>query len=160
MRCGALSSGLLERTFTYTSQVSGAARLGAALSGNPKRLAAVATRRRVVAVPLCDRCRSHWRRYRWLVAGMVFAFLLLSALLVIWVQRTWGSPLALGNHRAVEVLLLGLLGTAALAVGAAVLVRPPIRAKEITEQTITLTGVSDAFPGAVASRPWWRRNEK
>src|SRR5262249_46799954 len=146
--------------FTYTPPVSGAARIGAALSGNPKRLAAVATRRRVVPVPLCDRCRSHWRRYRWLVAGVVFAFMLLTALLVIWVQRTWGSLLELRNPRAVECLLLGLLGIAALVAGATVLVRPPIRAKEITEQSILLTGVSDTFPGAVPSRPWWKRNKK
>jgi hypothetical protein len=109
---------------------------------------------------LCDRCQSHWRRYRWLVAGLVFVFLLLVALLVAWVLRTAGSLLELRNQRGVESLLIGLLVVAALVVGAASLVRPPIRAKEITEQTIILTGVSDSFPGAVASRAWWKRRKK
>jgi hypothetical protein len=90
----------------------------------------------------------------------VLAFVLLMALLVAWVQRTWGSLLELRNPRAVEILLLGLLGIAALVVGAAVLIRPPIRAKAITEQTIILTGVSDRFPSAVRPRAWWQWSKK
>src|SRR5262249_24484977 len=133
MRCGTASSCVVEKTFTYTPRVSGAVRIRALLSGDPGLLAAVAKRRGVVPVPLCDRCRSHWRRYRWLAAGLVLAFVLLMALLVARVQRTWGSLLELRNPRAVEILLLGLLGIAALAVGTAALIRPPIRAKKITE---------------------------
>lgn len=73
---------VVERTFAYTPQASGATRIRAVLSGNPRRLATVATKRHVIPVPLCDRCQSHWRRHRWLAAGMVFVFLLLVALLV------------------------------------------------------------------------------
>src|SRR5262249_24838837 len=130
MRCGTASSCVVQKTFTYTPRVPGAVRLRALLSGDPGLLAAVAKHRSVVPVPLCDRCRSHWRRYRWLAAGMVFAFMLLTALLVIWVQRTWGSLLELRNPRAVEILLLGLLGIAALVAGAAVAGRPPTPAEE------------------------------
>ena len=154
MRCGAVSSCVVQKTFTYTPRVPGAVRIRALLSGDPGLLAAVAKHRSVVPVPLCDRCRSHWRRYRWLAAGLVLAFVLLIALLVAWVQQTWGSLLELRNQRAVEILLLGLLGIAALVVGAAALIRPPIRAKAITEQTIILAGVSDRFPGAVRPRAW------
>jgi hypothetical protein len=117
-------------------------------------------RKSVVPVPLCERCRLHWRRYHWLTAGIALAFLVLMALHVVWVQATWGSLLEIRNQRAVEMLLLGLLGLAALVVVAAALFKPPIRAKEITERTITLTGVADSFPGAVSSRAWWKRNRR
>jgi len=89
-------------------------------------------------------------------AGLVLAFLLLLALLVTWVHLTWGPLLEFRNQAAVELLLLGLLGISTLVMGAAALVKGPIRTKEITERTILLTGVADNFPGAEAPRPWWK----
>jgi hypothetical protein len=160
MRCGAASSCVVQKTFMSTPRVPGAVRIRALLSGDQDQLAAVAKHRSIVPVPLCDKCQSHWKRYRWLAGGVVFGFVLLIALLVAWIQWTWGSLLELRNQRAVEILLLGLLGIATLVVGAAALIRPPIRAKEITEQTIILTGVSDRFPGAVRPRAWWPWSKK
>jgi hypothetical protein len=128
LRCGRPSSGVVEKVFTYTPRVAGAARIAAglaALGGDPRPLAALATRRCLLGVPLCDGCRAHWRRHRWLAAGFVLGFLLLLAVLVLGVHLTWGSLLEIRNRTGVEMLLLGLLGITALVEGAAALVRGP-----------------------------------
>jgi hypothetical protein len=94
-----------------------------------------------------------------LTAGFVIGFVLLIALLVASVAWMGGPLNQPGNQRAVEFLLLGLLMLTLLVVGAVALVRPPIRAKVITEQFVILTGVAASFPGAIPppARFWGAR---
>jgi hypothetical protein len=71
----------------------------------------------------------------------------------------WGPLDQPGSRRGVEYLLLGVLVLTSLVVGAAALVRPPIKAKVIAEGFILLTGVAERFPGAMppAARFWGAR---
>ena len=106
------------------------------------------TKRMKMAAPLCHRHRNHWRMRGLLiwVGLVVVVFLTATALVVVAVKSAERGPgerpilisLAFGG-----VLLLGwLIMTIALQQSA-------IRATEITDESMTLTGVSPGFISAL-----------
>jgi hypothetical protein len=165
MHCGLPSSSIRERTFEYTGpgnwkgQNAAITAVLARSYGYTGPPVDSSTRSVVIPVPLCGRCRSHWRRHGWSTAGLTTCFVLLIGLFTLLVNWRRGPLDQPGNRGAVAFLLLGLLVLTALFVGGAALFRPPIKAKVITAQLIILTGVADNFPGAVprAARFWGAR---
>jgi hypothetical protein len=92
-----------------------------------------------VGVPLCARHRFHWfGRYLFILGG--FLGIILLAYLAV---TQWEGPMA-------EDLALALgLGAFAWIIAVFVLLFTAIRPKEITDLSITLTGVSRKFAEAI-----------
>jgi hypothetical protein len=103
-----------------------------------------------VGLPVCKRHRDHWERHQMTVlcliaglAGSATAFLI--ALVSPEADRLPGGQPTL-------LLLTGVCAAALLFGLVLVRLRPPVRAVEITEQTVTLAGVAPAFERALGPK--------
>jgi hypothetical protein len=138
LRCGGPATRTIDRSFKYTPRV--AMTLPATWKA-PQSCA--------LHLPMCDDCQSHWLRYNIILILGVLLLLASWVVLSIVVYRVWGSILDIRNQTGTGVWFIGLLGIAVVVIcSAAWLVRRPIRAREITGTTVTLTGVADSIPGA------------
>src|SRR6266496_2132319 len=99
MRCGAPATCVVEKTFTLRRMPGerrpSFIRLLDLLS------VTVRPKRRRVPVPLCDKHRNHWRRYRLVVTGCSLMSLLLLGFLASWLTVKTGSLLDPRNADAV-----------------------------------------------------------
>lgn len=133
MRCGARASHYKSRKFQWHPPwaffVLGA--LGAMIFAKTVTM----------PVPLCEKHKWHWGgRTAFLVVGLI-AFVVLSL----------GAAAALGDNEDLAPIAFGVLGVLFLGwlIGAVVLASTTIRPKEITDKSVTLTGVSEEFAAAL-----------
>jgi hypothetical protein len=143
MRCGAPTTVFKKRTFTWTPQ-------WVALTAFVLPLCiilAITLRKRVtVPIPLCKRHQNHWSWRAWAMGAPLAA-------LAVLVLAGAGVMLALDvgeNSPVFPVFFIGLLILfLAWLITAAILQSTTIRPLDITEYSIALTGVSQAFVNAV-----------
>jgi hypothetical protein len=143
MRCGARTTLVKERTFTWTPQWVGLTAVVLPLC----IILAISLRKRVkVAVPLCERHQNHWSWRVWAIGGSVAA-------LAVFVPVTVGVMLALGVGEDSPVWPVFVIGVLILflawIITAAILETTKIRPLDMTEYSIALTGVSQQFVNAV-----------
>jgi hypothetical protein len=150
LRCGGPATGTIERTFKHAPRVA-------------KTLPAKwkAPQSCVLHLPMCASCRSHWLRYNSILILIILLMLASWVVLSVVVFRVWGSILDIRNQTGSGVWIMGLVAIAVVIIGAtAWLVRRPIRAREITRSSVTLTGVADSIPGAQPEPAWWARTTR
>jgi hypothetical protein len=105
-------------------------------------VALIMTKRRRVEVPLCEEHKNHWIWRQIVVIGGFFA--LFGVGFVAWVAMLddRGRP----NDNLFGLLCIGwVVGLIAWLILAVILQSTSVRATEITDTSITLGGVSDAF---------------
>jgi hypothetical protein len=95
-------------------------------------------------IPVCHRHRTHWQRYRRLVAAFSLGSVLYVVGLVVLAVRLAGSPVA-PDSKSGEWIFFGLLGLIALLGVAAYFCRAPIKAVYGPGRTVVLSGVSDKW---------------
>jgi hypothetical protein len=150
LRCGGPATGTIERTFKH------APRVAKTLPAKWKALQSC-----VLHLPMCEHCQSHWLRYNTILIVIVFLMLACWVVLSLIVFRVWGSILDIRNQTGFSVWMIGLVAIAVVIISAtAWMVRAPIRAREITRSSITLTGVADSIPGAQPQLAWWARTTR
>jgi hypothetical protein len=132
--CGAETDEPHRQTFSWSPPW---AVVSVALFGVLGALLISANRRtKKVVLPVCPECRGHWfnRQFLgWVGLSVGVALLVLG----VTMERQWGKA-------ATEVVLFGGFGVMILTVITALVFRG-IRAVEITDHTITLSGVSAEF---------------
>lgn len=156
MKCGEAATQFKRRTFSWYPPWT-AVLLVAGLV--PFAIVAILmTKKSRVEVPLCDAHKNHWLMRQLLSIGSFFA-------LVLFLAITIGVAVAIGDDNRGENVLMPFVcgGNAILFLGwlilAIILQNTAIRPTEITEDSITLTSVSDAFVEAYkAERPRGRRD--
>jgi NhaP-type Na+/H+ or K+/H+ antiporter len=151
MVCGGRATVKRKKWFKWYPPHAGL--LGGAL------LALIMTKRMKVSAPLCHVHRNHWL-LRSLLSffGFIGVFVISGALLFVVAAKS-------GEHGASEKPLLIALGVGGvLIVGwlimTIVMQHTAIRAKEITDKSMTLTGVSVKFRTALHELRDERRNEQ
>jgi hypothetical protein len=145
MKCGAPSRVVVRRTFSWTPQWVGTLIVVGLLFFTPLALiflivSAVMTKRMSVRVPLCEKHKGHWTM-RMLITLLGFLGVLAFVGIAIFATVSEGDLAELTTLFWVVAgfLLLGWLITIA------VLQSTAIKATEITDRSITLTGVSQGY---------------
>jgi hypothetical protein len=114
-------------------------------------VAAILTKRMQVVVPLCEAHRGHWTWRNWFIYGglAVVGALGLGAFILM-IVLTEQRPPRPGTDAIVGIscIATAVLGLAWL-IAAAIVQSTGIRPTEITDYSITLTGVADEFIDAV-----------
>jgi hypothetical protein len=105
-------------------------------------VAMILTKRRTISVPLCEQHKNHWMWRTLVVVGGFFALIILG---IAAMSATTDNPR--GGDDLVGGLLCGasLVGLVIWLIAAVILQATSIRASEITDRSMTLTGVSDIF---------------
>jgi hypothetical protein len=113
-------------------------------------LMAVMTKRMTVSVPLCEKHKHHWlvRTVVGLVGLGLLLILLVFNIVITGMVSNMGDDDVTGPLLAVLWIGLGILFLAWL-ITLVAMQNTAIRPNEITDDTITLTGVSEAFVDAV-----------
>jgi hypothetical protein len=113
-------------------------------------LMAVMTKRMTVSVPLCEKHKHHWlvRTVVGLVGLGLLLILLVFNIVITGMVSNAGDDDVTGPLLAVLWIGLGILFLAWL-ITLVAMQNTAIRPNEITDETITLTGVSEAFVDAV-----------
>ncbi len=109
------------------------------------------TKRMTIQAPLCDEHKNHWR-WRSHAIGWSFGFLLLLGLMGFIGLNSQEPAHKRANERLSSLFCAGIFGLGVIwLVGTLILQTTAIRPKEITERSITLKGVADAFAQALDS---------
>ena len=155
MKCGEPASVYKKRNFSWYPPWVAVLLLGGLI---PFAIVAlILTKKSRVEVPLCEQHKNHWLIRQLIVIGSLIAVLLFG------IAATIGAAILsdqTGNDVAMPIVCVGgvflFLGWVIVAIIAQ---NSSIRPREITEESITLTGVSDLFVEAYeAERPRSRRN--
>ncbi len=104
-------------------------------------VAMILTKRRTIGAPLCEEHKNHWLWRQLVIVGGFFALIAIGFMSAI------ASDISRGGDDTVGGLLCGmtLVGLVIWLIAAVILQAAAIRASEITDTSLTLTGVSDAF---------------
>jgi hypothetical protein len=100
----------------------------------------VATKRMRVSIPLCERHKNHWKARSWFASGGLVLLVLLAVALAILEAHNVLDPRMLGMGLA-TIFVLGILWLISICI----LDDTSIRPAEITNDSITLKRVSNAF---------------
>jgi hypothetical protein len=144
VRCGDRATVFKDHVFTWTPQW-----IGLTAFFLPLTIAlAIALRKRVkVPVPFCERHQNHWR---WRLQVTLLGAAVLVPLLGLGILLLW---IFANDDRVAPVILYGLLGWLVLLgawlITVAALYTTVLRPVDVTERSITLAGVSQAFVRAM-----------
>jgi hypothetical protein len=145
MKCGAPSSVVVRRTFSWTPQWVSTLIVVGILFFTPLALiflivSAVVTKRMAVRIPLCEKHKGLWtKRMLIVLLGLLVILAFVGCAAYVSVAEGDLSDLAVPLWIVVVALLLGWLITLV------VLQQSAIRPTEITDGNITLTGVSPGY---------------
>jgi hypothetical protein len=104
-------------------------------------VAMIMTKRRTVRVPLCEEHKNHWLWRQLLVVGSLLGLLAVGGVSMIALDNEGG-----GNDPFGGILCIGsLILLVAWVILAVIVQSTSIRAKEVTDQGIVLSGVSPEF---------------
>src|SRR5262249_13477137 len=143
MRCGAPADSRKSRTFSWFPPIAYIGLLAGLLPF--VIIALVLTKRMAVSVPLCHEHRGHWSSRTTITVVSLLALLLMGVGFLVY---SGNQPAGQGD--LTDVFCLGwVTGLVAWVILVAILQAGSIRATEITERTVKLTGVNDGFIAAL-----------
>jgi hypothetical protein len=148
MKCGRDATGRVMKKFYFTPSWVWLT----FLCGGLPVLAIVAlivTKSRRVSAPLCAEHQNHWSWRTWTIVGVLLVMVagLITSIVIASEMRQ--GPGAGGGEVVAGLFVVGLLGWLIMT---AILSQSAIRTTEITDDTLTLTGVSKEFRAAVEKR--------
>jgi hypothetical protein len=101
------------------------------------------------AIPLCDRHKNHWRNRSWAGLGGFVCLIVLIIGGLFLLSLIPPDEKELRRWVFLCMLVIGVVGLFVGLIAAVIAHSTRMRAKEISEQSITIVGVSDAFVQAV-----------
>lgn len=144
MRCGAPADNRKSRTFSWFPPI---AYIGLIAGILPFAIIAlVLTKRMSVSVPLCHEHRGHWSTRTTITVVSLLALILMGVGFIVY---TGNQPPGPGGDLS-GIFCLGWVGALIIwLILVAILQAGSIRATEITDRTVKLTGVHDGFIAAL-----------
>lgn len=150
MKCGRDTTGRVMKKFYFTPSWVWLTFL---CGGLPVLviIALIVTKSRRVSAPLCEEHKNHWSWRNWTIVGVLLVMVvgLISAIVIASEMRL--GPRTSGPEIVTGLFVVGLLGWLIMT---AILSQSAIRTTEITDDALTLTGVSKEFRAAVEK---WER---